>query len=188
MVDHVVPSEEERLVLVDEDDWEIGPLGTGPCHDGDGVLHRAFSLFIFNRAGELLLQRRSAGKRLWPLFWSNSCCSHPRRGETMEAAISRRLLQELGMTGDLHHLYTFQYHSRFGDAGSEREVCWVWVGVSDDAASPNPDEVSGLRWVAPDRLDEEMAARPQDFTPWFLMEWPEVRERYREVLALGSMI
>jgi len=80
------------------------------------------------------------------------------------------------MTGDLHHIYTFQYHSRFGDAGSEREVCWVWVGVSDDAASPNPDEVSGLRWIAPDRLDEEMAARPQDFTPWFLMEWPRVRE------------
>ena len=187
-VDPVVSSDDELLILVDEHDRELGHLSKRACHDGDGVLHRAFSLFVFNRAGELLLQRRSAGKRLWPLYWSNTCCSHPRRGETVATAIHRRLLQELGMTADLHHLYTFSYHARYGDAGSEREVCWVWVGISDDTSRPNPHEISDCRWITPEELDRETAERPEDFTPWFLMEWPVVRERDREVLELGSRI
>ena len=93
--DVVVSSESEALILVDENDREIGFSSKDSCHDGPGILHRAFSLFIFNTAGELLLQQRSAGKRLWPLYWSNSCCSHPRAGETMELAVNRRLQQEL---------------------------------------------------------------------------------------------
>ncbi|PWB77099.1 MAG: isopentenyl-diphosphate delta-isomerase [Holophagae bacterium] len=174
--DQVVSSEDELLILVDEHDRELGHLSKRICHDGDGVLHRAFSLFVSNRSGELLLQRRSADKRLWPLYWSNTCCSHPRRGETVATAADRRLLQELGMTADLRHLYTFSYHARYGDAGSEREVCWVWAGVSDDTPRPNPHEISGCRWITPDELDRETVERPEDFTPWFLMEWPRVRE------------
>ena len=131
----VVSSEEEPLILVDESDREIGHLSKGACHDGDGVLHRAFSLFVFNAAGELLLQQRSDEKRLWPLFWSNSCCSHPRRGETMELATERRLAQELGMTSDSHHLFTFQYQAPYLDLGSENEVCWVYVGSQRRPAS-----------------------------------------------------
>ena len=90
----IVSDESEPLILVDEADREIGHLDKGACHDGKGVLHRAFSLFIFNDSGELLLQQRSAQKRLWPLFWSNSCCSHPRKGESMETAVERRLAQD----------------------------------------------------------------------------------------------
>jgi isopentenyl-diphosphate delta-isomerase len=183
-----VSSEDELLILVDEHDRELGHLSKRACHDGDGVLHRAFSLFVFNGAGELLLQRRSADKRLWPLYWSNTCCSHPRRGEMVATAAHRRLLQELGMTADLHHLYSFSYHARFGDAGSEREVCWVWAGISDDAPRPNPHEISGCRWITPEELDRETVERPEDFTPWFLMEWPRVRGRWREVLERGSRI
>jgi isopentenyl-diphosphate delta-isomerase len=174
-----VSSEDELLILVDEHDREIGHLDKAACHDGEGVLHRAFSLFVFNRNGELLLQQRSPGKRLWPLYWSNSCCSHPRRGETMEAAVRRRLLQELGMTADLRHLYTFSYHARFGETGSERELCWVWFGLSDDAVSPNPHEIADCRWVTPEELDLEIAERPGDFTPWFVLEWPRVRDELR---------
>jgi isopentenyl-diphosphate delta-isomerase len=81
----------DALILVDEADREVGHLSKTLCHEGRGVLHRAFSLLIFNAKGELLLQQRAAGKRLWPLYWSNSCCSHPRRAETMEAAVKRRL-------------------------------------------------------------------------------------------------
>lgn len=107
--DHeVVSCESELLILVDEQDREIGHGSKAACHDGEGVLHRAFSLFIFNEAGELLLQQRSAQKRLWPMFWSNSCCSHPRQGETMEQAVHRRLEQELGMTSALQYLYKFR--------------------------------------------------------------------------------
>lgn len=172
----IVSSDDEALILVDEDDTEIGHLDKGACHDGDGVLHRAFSLFVFNPSGELLLQQRSADKRLWPLFWSNSCCSHPRRGEAMDEATKRRLGQELGMTARLRHLFTFQYKARFGDLGSEHEMCWVFAGESPASPRPNPTEIAAVRWIAPADLDLELASHPDRFTPWFTLEWPRVRE------------
>jgi isopentenyl-diphosphate delta-isomerase len=185
-VDEIVSSEEEPLILVDESDREIGHLSKGACHDGDGILHRAFSLFIFNASGELLLQRRSAEKRLWPQYWSNSCCSHPRRGETMEVATRRRLAEELGMASDLHHLFTFQYRAPFLDLGSENEVCWVFVGLSEEPPRPNAHEIADLRWIAADDLDRELRTSPEAFTPWFTMEWPRVRALYRDRLGLSA--
>ncbi len=172
------------LVLVDESDRVVGHLSKGQCHDGEGVLHRAFSIFIFNRAGELLLQRRSAAKRLWPLFWSNSCCSHPRQGETMDEAVTRRLQQELGLSTELQFLFKFQYQAAFEDVGSENESCWVYVGVTGDEARPNPSEIADHRWVTVERLDDELRAKPSAFTPWFQMEWPRVRDAFRSVLGL----
>ena len=180
----VVSSEDEALILVDESDRVVGHLDKGACHDGDGVLHRAFSIFVFNRAGELLLQQRSSEKRLWPLFWSNSCCSHPRQGETMDEAVTRRLQQELGMAGDLEYLYKFQYQARYRDLGSENELCWVYAGLLDQEASPNPHEVEEIRWVTPEQLDEEMASNPESVTPWFRMELLRVRDLYRPTLGL----
>lgn len=180
----VVSSEEEPLILVDESDREIGFLSKGECHDGDGVLHRAFSLFIFNSDGELLLQQRSAGKRLWPRFWSNSCCSHPRRGETMTVATRRRLDQELGMEADFEHVFTFQYHARYLDLGSESEVCHVFVGLCDDPPRPNSTEIDAVRWITPDELDREFRDQPETLTPWFAQEWPRVRDVYDRVLGL----
>lgn len=186
VADEVVSDEHEALILVDEEDREIGFLSKGACHDGDGVLHRAFSLFVFNPQGELLLQKRSDDKRLWPLYWSNSCCSHPRRGETVDEAIHRRLHQELGMRSELSFLYKFQYHARFGDVGSEHEMCWVYAGLSDDHVRPNGNEVAEWRWITPDSLDLEMRDTPDVFTPWFHMEWQEVRERFRELLGFDG--
>jgi isopentenyl-diphosphate delta-isomerase len=180
----VVSSEDEMLILVDESDRVVGHLSKGACHDGDGALHRAFSLFVFNRDGELLLQQRSPGKRLWPLFWSNSCCSHPREGETMDGAVQRRLLQELQISSELQFLYKFQYQASYEDVGSEHEMCWVYVGVTDDEARPNPNEIEDHRWVSPAGLDEEMQATPEIFTPWFQMEWQRVREVDLSALAL----
>ena len=179
----IVSSEDETLILVDESDRVVGYLSKGACHDDEGVLHRAFSLFVFNREGELLLQKRSEGKRLWPLFWSNTCCSHPREGETMDEAVDRRLHQELKMTSDLQFLFKFQYQASYEDIGSENEICWVYVGVTDDTAEPNPNEISDLRWVSPAKLDDEMGTTPEAFTPWFQMEWERVRDVYR--LKLG---
>jgi len=171
----VVSSEDEPLILVDEADNEIGFLSKGECHDGHGVLHRAFSIFIFNSAGELLLQQRSADKRLWPLFWSNTCCSHPRRGETMEIATERRLAQELGMTGDFRFVFKFQYQAPFGELGSEHELCWVFAGTSNDDPRPNSNEIADIRWISPADLDREFVTRPETLTPWFAMEWPRVK-------------
>jgi isopentenyl-diphosphate delta-isomerase len=186
LADEVVSSEEEPLILVNESDREIGHLSKGECHDGDGVLHRAFSLFIFNGSGELLLQQRSEEKRLWPLFWSNSCCSHPRRGETMDVATERRLAQELGMTSAAHHLFTFQYQAPYLDLGSENEVCWVYVGRSVDLPQPNSHEIADIRWITPDDLDRELETQPEVFTPWFAMEWPRVRTAFPKILGLST--
>jgi len=99
--------EVESLILVDEADRRVGHLDKEKCHRGHGILHRAFSLLIVNGAGELLLQQRAPGKSLWPMFWSNSCCSHPRRSETMEVAIRRRLREELGLHCAMHFLFKF---------------------------------------------------------------------------------
>ncbi len=177
-------SDDELLILVDEDDNQIGHLAKAACHRGEGVLHRAFSIFIFNRAGELLLQQRSGEKNLWPGFWSNSCCSHPRRGESVDDAVHRRLFQELGMRSNLHFLYKFSYHARFAEVGSERELCSVFVGSSDEGVRPNLHEIADWRWISPEALDLEIDTHPERFTPWFVLEWPRVRASFHSVLGI----
>jgi isopentenyl-diphosphate delta-isomerase len=178
----VVSSEEERLILVDSDDRETGTSTKSACHDGAGVLHRAFSVFVFNRHGELLIHQRHPSKRLWPNFWSNSCCSHPRAGEDVDVAVHRRLEQELGLTADLHYVYKFEYVAPFGDAGTEHELCWVYAGTTDAAPVINTTEIANWRWIAPATLDSELAQTPQRFTPWFKLEWQALRGPHREGL------
>jgi isopentenyl-diphosphate Delta-isomerase len=178
-------SDSESLILVDEADREVGHLDKAQCHQGQGVLHRAFSLLIFNDAGELLLQQRSASKRLWPLYWSNSCCSHPRRAETMEAAIHRRLYEELGLRCPLQFLFKFQYQAQFDAAGAEQELCSVFVGRTSDPVRIEPSEISAWRWISPESLQAELAgSEAGKFTPWFVMEWERIWRDHRAVLAL----
>lgn len=180
--DRIVSSEEEQLILVDGDDREIGALDKAACHDRDGVLHRAFSLFVFDTAGALLLQQRSRGKRLWPLYWSNSCCSHPRVGETMEEATSRRLREELNIGAELEFVYKFAYRARFDASGSENELCWVFLGRTEETPVPNSREIANTRWVAADRLQAELESKPDEFTPWLKLEWRRLSEDHAALL------
>lgn len=177
-----VSSDNEMLILVDENDNEIGTISKADAHDANGTLHRAFSLFIFNEKGELLLQQRSPEKRLWGGYWSNSCCSHPRAGENMDEAVHRRLEQELGMTADLGFVYKFSYRADFGDLGAEHELCWVYVGRATSAVHPNTSEISDWRWIAPAALDAEMASEPRHFTPWFKLEWNRLKDEFPDRL------
>lgn len=179
----IVSSEDEQLILVDSSDNEVGYLSKALCHDGVGVLHRAFSLFLFNESGELLLQKRSETKRLWPGFWSNSCCSHPRRGESMDIATARRLNDELNIDTSLEHVYRFCYTANFGVAGSENELCHVYLGKVEGKPQPNDSEISSVRFIASNRLERELADSPQNFTPWFKQEWQDLKCKYREQLA-----
>ena len=172
----------ESLILVDEADREVGHLDKVRCHQGRGVLHRAFSLLIFDAGGRLLLQQRAAGKRLWPLYWSNSCCSHPRRAEALETAIHRRLYEELGLRCPLQFLYKFQYQAQFDEAGAEQELCSVFIGRSTDAVRADPREVHAWRWVSPEALEGELADPQGRFTPWFVMEWERIRREHRTAL------
>jgi isopentenyl-diphosphate delta-isomerase len=179
----VVSFQDEPLVLVDEHDRETGFLDKASAHHGQGILHRAFSLFVFNTDGELLLQQRAEGKRLWPGYWSNTCCSHPRRGETMETAIHRRLAEELGMQCEFQFQFKFQYQAQFDDEGAEHELCWVYAGRTEAAPVANVLEIAALRYVAPDDLDREIAAHPERFTPWFKIEWDRLRREQANVFA-----
>jgi isopentenyl-diphosphate Delta-isomerase len=180
-------ADSEALILVDEADREVGHLSKVKCHDGQGVLHRAFSLLIFNDEGELLLQQRAPSKRLWPRYWSNSCCSHPRRAESMETAIHRRLYEELGLRCPLQFLFKFQYQAQFEAAGSEQELCSVFIGRSGDPVRTDPREIMAWRWILPEALQAELAAEADKFTPWFKMEWARVwRDHRPAVLALSK--
>lgn len=179
----IVSFDDEPLILVDEQDNEVGFLPKAEAHVGSGTLHRAFSLFVFNAEGELLLQQRASGKRLWGQFWSNTCCSHPRRGETMDIAIHRRLKEELGFECRFDYLFKFQYQAQFDETGAEHELCWVYAGRSDVAPVVNANEISAIRWIAPDALDAEIVARPAQFTPWFKIEWARIRSQHANVYA-----
>jgi len=181
---NIVSSESELLILVDADDRETGGLDKSACHDGDGILHRAFSVFLFNAQGELLLQQRGADKRLWPMFWTNTCCSHPRQGESMEIATERRLQQELGTAATLEFVYKFSYQARFDDQGSENELCSVYLGRLDREAAANETEIAALRFIAADTLNDEIGAHAERFTPWFKMEWQRLNEEFADRLGL----
>ncbi len=175
-----VSSDDEALILVDEHDQEIGYLSKGQCHAADGILHRAFSVFLFDARGRLLIQKRGRDKRLWPLYWSNSCCSHPRRGESMTIATGRRLREELGMTAALEFLYKFTYQASFGDAGAEHELCWVYIGLANTPVRANNTEIEDWRFVSPEELDRLMNRQAQLFTPWFKLEWAQLRSEFQD--------
>lgn len=163
------------MILVDAADQPLGHASKAACHDGHGLLHRAFSLFIFNQHGELLLQQRSQHKRLWPGYWANSCCSHPREGESMQQATERRLLQELGMRCELRYLFKFEYQADYLELGAEHELCSVYSGVCSMAVQANHNEVQAWRFVTPAALDREIDTQPEHFTPWLKLEWQRLR-------------
>jgi len=178
----------DALILVDADDRRVGELCKLRCHEGQGVLHRAFSLLIFNGNGDLLIQQRATSKRLWPLYWSNSCCSHPRSGESMEAATHRRLHEELGVRCDLKFLFKFQYQAQFDATGAENELCSVFIGRSTEPIRINDEEIAAWRWISAESLDGELTTHgAKKFTPWFMDEWARICRDHRDaVLALQS--
>lgn len=180
--DEVVSSADEELILVDELDRQIGHRSKAECHAGNGVLHRAFSIFVFNGDDELLLQKRSLDKPLWPNYWSNTCCSHPRRGESMEEAVSRRLAQELGFACPLRFLYKFKYQAQYGAVGAEHEYCWVYHGRYDGAVDANVSEIAEWRYIGVAELEAELETAPERFTPWFKMEWAHIRHNFLDSL------
>ncbi len=171
----VVSFDHEPLILVDANDRELGFMSKADCHRGEGILHRAFSIFIFNKDGDLLLQKRSTGKTLWGGFWSNSVCSHPRKGESYELATSRRLKDELGISTKLEFQFRFQYQAKFRDIGSENELCSVYTGIHNGPFHINPTEISEIHFISPDELDCRISQSPDEFTPWFKLEWERLR-------------
>ena len=175
----VVSFDSESLILVDAEDRELGFRPKSACHDGEGLLHRAFSVFLFDPDHRLLLTRRSQEKRLWPGFWSNTCCSHPRRGERRMKAAHRRTAEELGLeVARLENLYTFTYRARYSDEGSEYEVCTVFAGRCAQDPEVNPREIANWRWIEPEVLDRALEEDSESYSPWLHLEWKTIREEH----------
>lgn len=164
---------EERVVLVDADDVEVGTLEKLRAHL-DGALHRAFSVFVFDAEGRMLLQRRAAEKYHSGGLWSNTCCSHPRPGEAVDAAARRRLREEMGFECPLEEAFRFVYRADVGGGLTEHEYDYVFVGRFDGEPVPNPAEVEGWRWMDVDGVRREMERDPAAFTFWFRTAFAQV--------------
>ena len=158
----------ELIILVDEQDREIGVEEKFAGHRNGGRLHRAFSIFVFNQRGEMLIQQRSARKYHFRGKWTNACCGHPRPGEVLADAAHRRLQEELGFDTPLRELFSFVYSAEDSESGlTEREFDHVLVGRFDGVPRPDPDEVSGLRWITRGQLERELAEQPESYSSWF---------------------
>ena len=172
--------ETDQLCVVDANDELEGIASKKSCHVGAGRRHRAFSLHIINSRRELLIHRRSNLKMLWPGFWSNSCCSHPRAGESVEAAVKRRVIEELGISVAPRFCFKFEYREVYLDIGTEHEICHVFVAETDETPHPNSLEISEVKFISVPDVDELISSQPEDFTPWFRMQWNVLAERFSD--------
>jgi isopentenyl-diphosphate Delta-isomerase len=159
---------EERVVLVDENDAEVGTLEKQRAH-AEGRLHRALSVFVLNSRGEMLLQRRAAAKYHSGGLWTNACCSHPRPGEPVDHAARRRLREEMGIDAPLEPAFVFVYRAAVGPGLEEHEYDHVFLARYDGDPDPSLDEVDGWRWVPVEQVAREVRDDPGAFTPWFRM-------------------
>ena len=185
---NIVSYDHENLIIVDFEDNEIGNLSKLECHKNKGVLHRAFSIFLFNTNGQLLIQKRSSQKKLWPLFWSNTCCSHPRKGEEILNAAHRRLSDELGIKKvTLEYVYKFSYTAEYKNIGSENELCSVFLGKIDEDLDINENEISLVKYIETRDLLSKMENKNQ-YTPWFEMEWHTLSTTYQKTLRQYTTI
>ena len=162
------PRPYDEVILVDECDTVLGVAAKEPAHSGDGQLHRAFSVLIYNRQGEMLLQRRSREKYHFAGLWTNACCSHPQHGETLAASARRRLAQEFGFDAELTELFSFLYRAHDPASGlTEHELDHVLRGEFNGTPLPDPAEISDWKWIAPAALRHDLTENPQLYTPWF---------------------
>jgi len=164
----------ESLILVDKNDKEIGHIGKVEAHRGSLPLHRAFSIFIFNSRGEMLIQKRGSKKNTWPGFWANACCSHPRVGEKIEDAVKRRLKEELGFSCPLKFLFKFEYKAQYDNVWGEHELDSVFIGRYDGAVKPNKEEIMEWKFIGVDELKLDVKRNPGKYGPWFKLCYERV--------------
>ncbi|WP_433783463.1 isopentenyl-diphosphate Delta-isomerase [Pseudomonas frederiksbergensis] len=186
---------EELLILVDLNDRKKGCAPKLQAHQ-KGLLHRAFSIFIFDHAGCLLLQQRAFGKYHSQGLWTNTCCGHPRPGERTMAAAKRRLLEEMGMTCSLRKVSTLLYREQVSNQLIEHEFDHVFVGISDCDPIANPEEAHAWQWLQLSQIPERIAAAPETFTIWFrrilqttgpagISAWKELAETRRQAVSFS---
>jgi len=157
---------EEKVILVNENDEQIGLMPKMEAHE-KAVLHRAFSVFIFNDNNELMLQQRALGKYHSPGLWTNTCCSHQRDGESNIEAGKRRLQEEMGFVTELKETTSFIYKAPFDNGLTEHELDHIMVGHYEAEPNINPDEVESWKWMNLEDVKVDMALHPEKYTAWF---------------------
>ena len=157
---------EEKVILVDKNDNQVGLMPKLEAHK-KGVLHRAFSIFIFNSKYELLLQKRASSKYHSGGLWTNTCCSHPREGEDTLDAANRRLDEEMGIKTSLRKVYDFIYKAELDNQLTEHEFDHVFYGVCDNDPILNKDEAEDFKWVDMETLNNDIIKNEDNYTVWF---------------------
>ncbi len=170
---------QEAVILVNENDEQIGMMPKLKAHE-KGVLHRAFSVFLFNTQGEMLLQQRAFGKYHSEGLWSNTCCSHPKVGEDTQSAAHRRLMEEMGLETDLQFLYSFLYKAELDKGLTEHELDHVFIGISDQKPVINTEEVADWKYRSIDELFRDLESHPEHYSVWFKMEVRNVLDKFNE--------
>ncbi len=163
----------EQVILVDQHDNETGTMEKQQAHI-EGLLHRAISVFIYNTKGEMLLQQRAADKYHSANLWTNTCCSHPRPGETAGDAATRRLREEMGMTCELTEAFNFIYKAKLDNDLTEHEYDHVFTGITDNIPKPDPAEVAAWKYIELAQLEKDIDDQPGKYTEWFkicLLDW-----------------
>ena len=167
---------EEQVILVDTADNQLGLMPKMEAHE-KGVLHRAFSVFVLNEKGELMLQQRALHKYHSPGLWTNTCCSHQRDGETNIAAGQRRLQEEMGFVTELREVTSFIYKAPFDNGLTEHELDHVMIGQYNDVPNINSDEVANWKWMPVAEVHADIAAHPEHYTAWFIIIFEQFYEK-----------
>lgn len=172
---------EEQVILVDENDNQIGLMPKMEAHE-KALLHRAFSVFVFNDKNELMLQQRALHKYHTPGLWTNTCCSHQREGETNLAAGKRRLQEEMGFTTDLEETTSFIYKAPFENGLTEHEYDHIMIGYFNNKPNINPEEVADWKWMSLEAVKADMKANPDIYTAWFKI----IFEKFYEYINVNN--
>ena len=172
--------EEVKVILVDENDNEIGLMPKAEAHE-KGILHRAVSVFVINEAGDWLLQRRAINKYHSAGLWTNTCCSHPLPGESNTDAANRRLMEEMGLQCELIELFNFTYFENFENGLTEHELDHVFLGVCNQLPVINQSEVAEYKYFNYQELHKDIIENPENYTVWFRKIYEQVN---RQIISL----
>lgn len=172
----------EYVILVDENDQELGLMEKIEAHE-KGMLHRAFSVFLFNDKNELLLQQRAHSKYHSGGLWTNTCCSHPRSGEKVINAAHRRLMEEMGIEAKMSEAFSFVYQADFDNGLSEHEFDHVVIGTFNGEPNINPEEVADWKYMSMSAIEADMKSNPENYTAWFRIVFDEVHKRQQNYVT-----
>lgn len=176
---------DELVILVDNNDNETGVMEKIQAHT-QALLHRAFSVFIFNSLGDLMLQQRAFTKYHSPGLWSNTCCSHPKPGEVTEDAAHRRMIEEMGFDCDFKEAFSFIYKAPFDNDLTEHEYDHVFIGISDKKPALNKNEAVDYRMASMQTIREEMNADPERFSIWFRIAFDRVETYFESIRIVNN--